>query len=64
MYNIFYTYDGMLRKYCIRDMDYVTAQKMLSLWVSKYWDEKKEKAKAYPNGRGFYPVSKAYIAEV
>lgn len=63
-YNIVYTSNGEPRVYCKCDMGFVTAQKMLTLWVSKYWDTVNECGKAYPNGKGFYPVTLAKIVEV
>jgi len=64
VYGIFYLYDGEPREYTKDLMDLDTAKRMLNLWLSRYWDEKTNKGKAYPNGKGFYPVTKAQIVKV
>jgi len=62
--NIYYEYAGECRVYCKDNMDFATAQRMLALWIKRYWDEVTDTPKAYPNGKGFYPVTKARIFKV
>ena len=63
-YNVAYTYNGKPRMYCVKSMDFKTALRMLELWVVKYWNTDAQSGKAYPSGKGFYPVTLAHIVEV
>ena len=60
LYNIEYTYDGETRLYCAESCDLVMAQHTLENFKRRYLNADGT-GKAYPNGKGFYPISNPRI---
>ena len=46
---------GRLCRYCVSPMDYTTATQVMKSFNERYPD------KRYPNGKGWYPFSQAWI---
>lgn len=58
VWNVYYENkeSGRLCRYCVSPMDYSTAERVRDEFNSRYPDRR------YPNGKGWYPFSQAWIA--
>jgi len=63
MYNIAYEDNGKVRLYCEENMEMETAHVYLKKFADKYLDAN-GKGRAYPNGKGYYPISNPRIVRV
>lgn len=63
MFNIAYVYAGVVKHYCAKPCDHQTAERTLRDFKRRYLNADGT-GRAYPNGKGVYPISNPRIVAV